>query len=177
VYPFIQNIIQSIKSNQKTTKTNYTPEITKGTISSIVTGKDTIEITVKYNNITKIFFYPVGTIETKIFTGKNINVHYNQNDFEESYLDFYSIHDSTKEKEPLSTNASIKVIEINPKFNIQVNLFEIIGELYNDQYNGQKTSIKQVLSSSEASEFIPGRIFPCTITKSNDELTISITSN
>jgi len=133
------------------------------------------KVTAKYEDITKTFDALDESVQFNLSIGSNIIIYFNPDNKHDSHVNLKETYElNSRPESNVSNNAVFKVIDIQPKFSEEKDLYEIIGEVSIGEDEPKKASLREVIDSSIIGSVVPGRIIPCSIEGSGNNLTISM---
>jgi hypothetical protein len=147
-----------------------------GIITNIISDEADTKISVSYNSTEHEFNLDNRALNSNLSQGDSVTVFYENGNPEKAYLDFYS------KEEKIAPNKSeqgtlFKLIDITPRFDLSDSLFELTGELHGGDLQGRKVSIMHGFDANEIHNYTPGKLFPCSITGSDNDYKISLIIN
>lgn len=157
--------------------TSKNSEITTGRILNIeysslrVGNTPRFKITAEYKNIVNTFDYLDEAVQFHFEIGDEITINYNPDNPKQANID---IEASIKNKStPKASNAKFKVLQVNPKFSVKENLYEVIGEIHQANKEPRKAQLQEELNDFQLERFVPGAILPCLLEGEGDDLRVS----
>lgn len=132
-------------------------------------------ITVSYSGYSKTFSVDRKLVEDEFDEGDQIVVFYDKEDKKKSYLDIFYKNQNTNEiKNQNSDKTVFKLIDISPNYELGLDFYEITGEIFGREYNGKKAKFSHPFYNKDLSTLTPGRVIPCTIEGTGNDLSISL---
>lgn len=171
ILPFLITLPQKIRETINSQKLKKLPIKTIGKILNIERKSNTSILDISFNNYRKSFSVPNILTTDNLNSNRCVTVFYDPSNPENSYLDLI-IDSKTPSENP--ENSVFKLLEINPKFDVSSNSYQLIGEIHSESFKGQKASLVYELDNKMLSSIIPGKIFPCTVSGMTNNYNIDI---
>lgn len=173
ILPVLASIPTNIKEIVEQRKLSSNPIKVIGQVLTLTRGSTHSSLELIYAMHKKTFQIDNRVLSPSIERGQRLTVFYDPKNKDNAYVDIVG----SLEQENSSTKKSdtlFKLLEITPKFDVGPTSFELIGELYGDVFEQQKVSLICQLPRDEISRYAPGTLFPCVVSGSKANYTISI---
>ncbi len=172
--PFIFLIPVKLKEIKSTTTLTNKPIKTTGHINNIDIGENEIGVDIHYNDTRKVFKINKKALQKELEVGDSITVYYDPKKPSQAYLDLSHLPEDSQASNIGKADTLFKLLNITPKFNIHKNAFELLGEIYGEDFQGKESSIILNLSREELTHYTPGKLFPCLITGTKNDYSIQL---
>lgn len=179
--PSLLGYIKKFKKNNDKLSFPSPPKSTTGQVTHKQTFGNNTTLNVVYDNHQKNFELDSRVVPSHIQKNSQVSVFYDPNDKNKSYLDLnttnpqQTMYSSPNQllNEP-NFDAVFKLIEITPKFDLGNGNYELIGELFGEGFNGDKSSLIAQFQHDQLSTLIPGKLFPCIVSGEKENLSIQL---
>jgi hypothetical protein len=173
VLPILMSIPSSIHTMLNQRKIKGKPIKVTGRVLQLTQGLTHTNIEVIYADHKRVFEVDNRVVSTPVNRGSDMTVVYDSKNKQNAYLDFFD--QMIQESSSIAQSDTLfKLLEITPRFEVSKNSFELLGELHGGEFQGKKASLVYELARDEISRYQPGTLYPCVISGSTDNYTISI---
>lgn len=175
ITPTILQLPSIIKNRLTQLQMSDAPIKAIGRVINLAIENDITLITVSYSGYSKTFSVDRKLVEDKVAEGEQIVVFHDKKDKKKAYLDIFNNNQDISEKKHQSNDKTVfKLIDISPNYELGLDFYEITGEIFGREYNGKKAKFSHPFYNKDLSTLIPGRVIPCTIEGTGNDLSISL---
>lgn len=173
ILPALTSIPKSIREFANQRRLSQLPIKVTGQVITSIRSVTHTSIEVTYAGVNNNFRVDNRLLSQNLARGSNLLVFYDPRNKANAYIDIIG---SLEQDNSVITDSGtvFKLLEITPRFDINSNSFELIGELYGSDFEAQKASLVYEFSLAEVSHYTPGKLYPCTVHGAKGNYSISI---